>query len=58
MEKISEGDLKGRDITPEYVVELLKKDGVKIEIEDAKIMIDFIQKIAKVAVNQYLSGRF
>ena len=49
--------MEGKEITPEYIIEILKKEGVEIKIEDAKIMVDFIQKIAKVAVNQYLSGR-
>ncbi|RKE47188.1 hypothetical protein [Sphingobacterium detergens] len=50
--------MEGKIITPENVVELLKKEGVEIKIEDAKIMIDFILNIAKIAVDQYLSGRF
>jgi len=46
-----------KKLTPERVIEILKKKGTIINIEEAKVLLDFIGKIAHIAVNQYLSGR-
>ena len=41
-----------RTVTPEKAVEILKKHGTKITIEEAKLMLDFIYKFANLTLNQ------
>lgn len=41
-----------RNITPEKAVEILKKHGTIVTLEEAKIMLDLMYKFAKLAVNQ------
>ena len=41
-----------RSVTPEKAVEILKKNGTNITIEEAKLILDFIYKFAILAVNQ------
>lgn len=47
-------DDKTNDLTPERVVQILKKKGTEVDIEEAKIILVFVKKIANIAVNQYL----
>ncbi|MET3529195.1 hypothetical protein ABID31_000465 [Chryseobacterium flavum] len=47
---------KGNELTPERVMQILKKKGTEVDIEEAKIILAFVQKIAHIAVNQYLRG--
>lgn len=49
-------DDKTNDLTPERVVQILKKKGTDVNIEEAKIILAFVKKIANIAVNQYLRG--
>lgn len=44
-------------LTPERVVEILAKKGTRVDLEEAKVILNFINKIARIAVNQYLSNR-
>lgn len=46
-----------KKLTPEKVISILGKHGTKISVEEATIILDFMRKIADVAVNQYLSVR-
>ncbi|WP_352423380.1 hypothetical protein [Proteiniphilum sp.] len=43
-------------LTPERVIQILKKKGTYVNLEEAKIILDFVNKIAHIAVNQYLRG--
>ncbi|WP_187774836.1 hypothetical protein [Pedobacter sp. BS3] len=45
------------DLTPERVIQILKKKGTEVDIEEAKTILDFVKKIAHIAVNQYLRGK-
>jgi hypothetical protein len=45
-----------KGLTPERVRQILKKKGTHVDIEEAKIILEFINKIAHIAVNQYLRG--
>jgi len=47
---------KGKELTPERVMQVLKKNGTPVDMEEAKIIADFIKKLAHIAVNQYLKG--
>ncbi len=47
---------KANDLTPERVIEILKKKGTVVEMEEAIAILDFVKMIAQVAVNQYLRG--
>ena len=43
-----------RTITPEKAVEILKKHGTVVTLEEAKIIMSFMYKIGKLAVCQYV----
>lgn len=47
---------KSTDLNPERVMEILKKKGTHVDIEEAKIILEFVKKVAHIAVNQYLRG--
>lgn len=47
-----------KKLTPERVIEILKKKGTLVDLEEAKAILEFVNKIAHMAVNQYLRGRF
>ena len=48
---------KANDLTPERVMQILKKKGTEVDIEEAKAILEFAKKIAHIAVNQYLRGK-
>ena len=41
-------------IPPEKAVEILKKSGLNVSIEQAKIILEMLNKLANIAVSQYL----
>jgi hypothetical protein len=41
-------------LTPEWVAEVLRKHGREVTMEQAAGILDFLRKIAKIAVAQYL----
>jgi len=43
-----------RAVTPAKAVEILKKHGTHVTLEEAKIILDFMYKIGKLSVNQYV----
>lgn len=46
-----------KKLTPERVVNILEKHGTKVSVEEAGIILQFMRKVADVAVNQYLSAK-
>ena len=44
-------------LTPERVIEILKKKGTEVSLEEAKAILQFVNKIAHIAVNQYIRGK-
>lgn len=46
--------LYSKKLTPEKVVNILGKHGTKVSIEEAEIILQFMRKIADIAVDQYL----
>ena len=40
-------------IKPEIVVQMLKEDGLDITIEQADLILDFLYKLADIALSQY-----
>lgn len=44
-----------RTVTPEKAVDILKKHGTKITMEEAKLILDFIYKYAYLTLNQLLN---
>ena len=48
---------KTNDLTSERVVQILKKKGTEVDLEEAKTILEFVKKIADIAVNQYLRGK-
>ena len=49
---------KANDLTPERVKQILKKKGTEVDLEEAQAILEFVKKIAQIAVNQYLRGKF
>ena len=41
-------------MTAEKAAKMLAEDGESISLEDATIVVDFLRKLAKIAVAQYL----
>lgn len=48
---------KANDLTPERVIQILKKKGTEVDLEEAQAILEFVKKIAHIAVNQYLRGK-
>lgn len=44
-----------KKLEPEWVQEFLRKRGREITLEEAIIICEFMRKLAKIAVSQYLS---
>jgi hypothetical protein len=44
-----------RKITPEKALEILRKHGLEVTLEQAKAILDFLYKVAHIAVKDYLS---
>jgi len=41
-------------ISPEKAIEILKKDGLEVTLEQAKLILEFLYQMADVVVDQYL----
>ncbi|MFV8334640.1 hypothetical protein ACNQF7_00995 [Flavobacterium sp. RSP29] len=41
-------------ITPHKAMELLRKNGIDIDVEQAKIVLDFLYEMAEIVVDTYL----
>lgn len=41
-------------LTPEWAAEVLRKHGREVTIEQAAIILEFLRKLATIAVAQYL----
>ena len=39
---------------PEKVVEILRQRGVEVTLEQARLILDFLRKLADITVTQYL----
>lgn len=48
---------KANNLTPERVKQILKKKGTEVDLEEAQTILEFVKKIAHIAVNQYLRGK-
>lgn len=46
-----------KKLEPEWVQEFLRKRGREITLEEATIIYEFMRKLAKIAVSQYLADR-
>ncbi|GAA3927435.1 hypothetical protein [Chitinophaga oryziterrae] len=42
------------NIQPEKIVEILKGHGTHVTIEEAKLILEFMYKLAQIALNTYL----
>jgi hypothetical protein len=42
-------------IPPEKAVQLLKDDGIEVDVEQAKIILNFLYEMAEIVVDQYLN---
>lgn len=41
-------------ITPHKAMELLRKDGINVDVDHAKIILDFLYEMAEIVVDTYL----
>ncbi|MBI2283102.1 MAG: hypothetical protein HYU71_05290 [Bacteroidetes bacterium] len=44
-------------LVPEKVVEILREKGVEVSLEQARLILEFLRKLADIAVNQYLNNK-
>jgi hypothetical protein len=44
-------------ITPDKAIELLRKDGIYVNMEEAQIILDFLYSMANIVVEQYINMR-
>ena len=42
-------------LQPEKAVEMLRGRGIEVTLEQAKLILEFLRKLADIAVTQYLS---
>ena len=42
-------------LQPEKAMEMLRQSGIEVTVEQAKLIIEFLRKLAAIAVTQYLS---
>ncbi len=45
-------------ITPERAIEILRKDGLEINFEQAKLILKFLYQMADIAIDQYMKKQF
>ncbi|MCX2680729.1 hypothetical protein OOZ15_12320 [Galbibacter sp. EGI 63066] len=55
--KMEKDHCERRKLIPERVIEDLRHEGTTVTYEEAETILKFVQTIARIAVNQYLSGR-
>jgi len=41
-------------ITPEKAIEILRKDGLEVTLEQAKLILEFLYQMADIVVEQHL----
>ncbi|MNU20728.1 hypothetical protein D3C71_89770 [compost metagenome] len=44
----------GRKITPEKAIDILKKVGIQISKDEAKLILDFLYAMANITLDNYL----
>jgi len=44
----------GRKITPEKAIDILKKAGIQISKDEAKLILDFLYAMANITMDNYL----
>jgi hypothetical protein len=48
---MGEMNVEKRKVTPEKAVEIMKKHGNEITVEEAKLMLDFLYKFGKLTLD-------
>jgi hypothetical protein len=43
-----------RRVTPQQAVKILKEHGTIVTLEEAKLILDFLYKFGKLAIDQYV----
>ncbi len=47
-------EIEEEKISPERAIEILKKDGLEVTLEQAKLIVEFLYQMADIVVDQYL----
>ncbi len=47
-------EFEAEKISPEKAIEILKKDGLEVTLEQAKVILEFIYQMAEIAIDQHL----
>lgn len=47
-------EIEAEKISPEKAIEILKKDGLEVTLEQAKLIVEFLYQMAEIVVDQYL----
>ncbi len=49
-------EFEAEKISPEKAIEILKKDGLEVTLEQAKLIVEFLYQMADIVVDQYLKN--
>ncbi len=47
-------EIEEEKISPEKPIEILKKDGLEVTLEQAKLIVEFLYQMAEIVIDQYL----
>ncbi len=47
-------EIEDEKISPERAIEILKKDGLEVTMEQAKLIVEFLYQMAEIVIDQYL----
>lgn len=56
MLRVNEGRCKMENVQPEKVMEIMCQHGENVTLEEAKRILDFLRRLADIAVEQYLNN--
>jgi hypothetical protein len=48
--------MTNKDKLPKKAQEILKQNGTEVTLEEATLIVEFMRKLADIAVTQYLEG--
>ncbi len=49
-------EIEEEKISPEKAIAILKKDGLEVTLEQAKLIVEFLYQMADIVVDQYLKN--
>lgn len=47
-------EIEEEKISPQKAIEILRKDGLEVTLEQAEVILEFLYQMAEIVVEQYL----